>query len=126
MPNYVCSLWLLCHFTRATKNLLWVGRKKMEERYYNYKSHSTTNNFFKLCVASERNFRCNSQPEMVSSEVHHTLLKCFKKVSFVSFAGFGNYHKIIICDHIHVPNIWCMWRMSANTKKYISGIKPFP
>ena len=31
MPNYVCSLWLLCHFTRATKNLLWVGRKKMEE-----------------------------------------------------------------------------------------------
>ena len=55
MPNYVCSLWLLCHFTRATKNLLWGGRKKMEERYYNYKSHSTTNDFFKLCVASGRN-----------------------------------------------------------------------
>ena len=28
-----------------------------------------------LCVASEGNFGCSSKPEMVRTEVHHTLLK---------------------------------------------------
>ena len=36
MPNYVHSLWLPCHFTRAT-NLIWVGRRKWKKRYYNHK-----------------------------------------------------------------------------------------
>ena len=31
MPNYVHSLWLPCHFMRAT-NLIWVGRRKMEKK----------------------------------------------------------------------------------------------
>ena len=43
----------------------------------------TWDDTFKLCVTSEGNFRCNSLPEMFNSEVHHTLLKHLKNLSFV-------------------------------------------
>ena len=50
MPNYGRSLWLSRHFTRATKNLLWVGRRKWKQSCYSHKksfnhkrySHETT------------------------------------------------------------------------------------
>ena len=45
-----------------------------------------------LCVASEGNFGCSCKPEMVRTEVHHTLLKHLKKVFFVFLWKIGYYY----------------------------------
>ena len=85
MPNYGSSLSLLCHFTRASKNVLWVGRRKMKEKVsqpqkvVQPQTIFTWNDIFELRVVSDGNFKCNSWLEMVGSEVRHTLLKHLKK-----------------------------------------------
>ena len=40
-------------------------------------------------------------------------------------AGFNNYHKIAVRDHVRVPKFWRTWRTLVNTKKHISGVVSF-
>ena len=40
-------------------------------------------------------------------------------------AGFNNYHKIAVRDHVRVPKFWLTWRTLVNTKKHISGVVSF-
>ena len=71
-------------FTSPEPRKVYFGlaEEKWRKRYYNHKkviqpqTIFTPDNRFK---ASEGNFRCNSSPEIVSSEVRHTLLKHLKK-----------------------------------------------
>ena len=66
------------------KSTLGWQKENRSKGIITIKNHSITNDIhmrrhLKLCVTSEGNFRCNSQPGMVSSEVHHTLLKHVEK-----------------------------------------------
>ena len=72
-------------FTTAAENILWADWRKIEEKVLQpYKVIQPQAIFtrdgaslfaFKLYVVSERNFKWNSQTEISSSRVCHTLLK---------------------------------------------------
>ena len=39
--------------------------------------------------------------------------------------GFNNYHKIAICDHMHVPNFLAYMTYVGKDRKHISGVITF-
>ena len=80
------------------KNIFWVCRRKMgkkallPQKVIQTPTIFTWDDTFKLCVTSEGNFRCNSESEMVSREVHRNLLEHHKNVSFVCVWKIGYYY----------------------------------
>ena len=100
-----------------------LAEEKWRKRYYNHKkviqpqTIFTRDNRFKLCVASEGKFRCNSSPEIVSSEVSHTLLKHLKKCLLCL------YEKLVIISTIQdntnfLINDW-LFSKSHHENKYL-------
>ena len=90
MPNYGRSLWLSCHFTRATKSLLWVGRSKMEEEiYYNHKKSFNHKRYSRATTLSSCVWHLKENLD-VTLNLKWSVMRCathysnmFKKMSFV-------------------------------------------
>ena len=80
MKNYRDS----CHFTRTTKNLLWVGRKKMKEKvlYIYQKSFNHKRYSHKTTLSS---YACHLKETLdVTSNLKWSVSRCATPLSNVS------------------------------------------
>ena len=110
MPNFGRSLQLLYHFTRAPKNLPWLGRRnrKWKKRYYNHEKVIQPQTIFRW----ENNFRLSVYLEQtldVTPNLIWSVMRCVTPYSNIS-------NKVSFCNCL---KNWLLYPRHDRSFKYL-------